>query len=243
MGEGNEEEQAQAEAMLGSITNLKQIYLGMHNFLDIYQAFPPAVVIGPDGRPWHSWRVLILPFLEEQALYEQYRFDEPWDGPNNSKLLDKMPEVYADPVYGPPQGQFTSYAAIVGEGMAFRPEGVTFDGNLKSLSRPIINHQGHGASLISLMDRRIRWWWVRSVPRRRSPGRSRTTSKWERNSPASANPAALPHLTPAQTARRACSCLARIYPRDSRKHSTGDIAKSVDNRRRRNRRSRRHSNG
>jgi hypothetical protein len=142
MGQGNAEEQAQSAAMFRSMNNLRQIGIAMHNFLDTYKAFPPAVVIGPDGRPWHSWRVLILPYLEQQALYQQYRFDEPWDGPNNSQLLDKMPAVYADPVYGPPQGDFTNYAAVVGPGMAFRPEGVKFDGQLPALFQAIGKRQG-----------------------------------------------------------------------------------------------------
>src|SRR5262249_2598607 len=44
-----------------------------------------------------SWRVLILPYIEEDRLYKQYRFDEPWDGPNNSRLLTQMPKVYQLP--------------------------------------------------------------------------------------------------------------------------------------------------
>jgi len=54
-------------------------------------------VYGPNGTPFHSWRVLILPFIEEKALYDQFRFDEPWDSPHNIKLLEKMPSTYAAP--------------------------------------------------------------------------------------------------------------------------------------------------
>ncbi len=75
--------------------NLKQIGLALHNYHDTYKCFPPAFVLGPDGKPWHSWRVLILPFLEERPLFEKYRFDEPWNGPNNSKLLDQRPLAFA----------------------------------------------------------------------------------------------------------------------------------------------------
>ena len=76
---------------------LKQFGLALHNYHDTYGSFPPAFVLGPDGRKWHSWRVLILPFLECQPLYAEYRFDEPWDGPNNRKLLAKMPVIFACP--------------------------------------------------------------------------------------------------------------------------------------------------
>ena len=76
---------------------LKPFGLALSNYHETYGSFPPAFVLGPDGRPWHSWRVLILPFLECDPLYQEYRFDEPWDGPNNRKLLAKMPTVYACP--------------------------------------------------------------------------------------------------------------------------------------------------
>ena len=54
-----------------------------------YGVLPPAYVADASGRPMHSWRVLILPFLDQQSLYNQYDFREPWDGPHNIKLLDK----------------------------------------------------------------------------------------------------------------------------------------------------------
>lgn len=78
-------------------SNLKQIGLALHNYFDQYGSFPPPLVADEKGRPMHSWRVLILPFLEEQALYDQYDFSEPWDGPNNSLLAGKMPDVFCCP--------------------------------------------------------------------------------------------------------------------------------------------------
>ena len=96
--------------------NLKQIGLALHNYHQSYNSFPPAFVIGPDGTPWHSWRALILPFLEEKELAEKYRLDEPWNGPNNSKLLERRPEVFACRVYdGVPhvRKSHTNYLAVV----------------------------------------------------------------------------------------------------------------------------------
>jgi len=122
-------EAARAAARVSAATNnVKQIILGLHSFHDTLKGMPPAVIHGPDGEPWHSWRVLILPFIEEAAVYDEYKFDEPWNGPNNSKLLDKMPDVYRDPAYGDDEGHFTHFAAITGEGMAFTAEGTRFDG-------------------------------------------------------------------------------------------------------------------
>ncbi len=66
---------------------LKQIGLALHNYHEAHRSFPPAYLRGPDGKRWHSWRTLILPYMDQQKLYKQYRFDEPWDGENNRKLL------------------------------------------------------------------------------------------------------------------------------------------------------------
>lgn len=108
-----------------SKNNLKQLGLAMHNFHDVYRCFPPAVVYGPDGKPWHSWRVLILPMLEQKALYDRYRFDEPWNGPNNRKLLKEMPQVYRDPIHGEQDGSYyTHYAAVTGKNAVFPAAGV-----------------------------------------------------------------------------------------------------------------------
>ena len=69
--------------------------MAVANYHDEHGTYPPAYLLGPDGTPWHSWRVLILPYIEQQELYDSYSFDEPWDGPNNRKLADRMPWMYA----------------------------------------------------------------------------------------------------------------------------------------------------
>ena len=99
--------------------------LAMHNFHSTFNNFPPAVVFGPDGKPWHSWRVLILPYVEEAGIYNQYDFSQPWDSPKNRALIDKMPSVYRDPLNGETTGSDTHYAALVGEGTLFSPKGST----------------------------------------------------------------------------------------------------------------------
>jgi hypothetical protein len=110
-----------------SVNHLKQIGLAMHNFLSATDQFPPAVVFGPDGKPWHSWRVLILPYLGQLELYNAYDFGQPWDSERNLKLLDRMPEIYGDPAYGDNKAHLTHYAAPVGQGAAFKPAGTKMD--------------------------------------------------------------------------------------------------------------------
>lgn len=80
--------------------NLKQIALAMYNFLATHKTFPPAFVADKDGKPLLSWRVLILPFLDEKELFDQFHLDEPWDSPHNKPLIARMPKVYACPSGG-----------------------------------------------------------------------------------------------------------------------------------------------
>lgn len=97
--------------------NLKQIEIALHNYRDAYDCFPPAYVADATGRPIHSWRVLILPYLDQALLYNQYRFEEPWNGPNNSKLADIPVPVYQCPTdVKARDGKdfWTSYVAVVG---------------------------------------------------------------------------------------------------------------------------------
>ncbi len=109
----------EAAARSQSSNNLKQIVLAMHNYESTYGALPPPVVVNKAGKPLLSWRVLILPFLEQQQLYKQFKLDEPWDSPNNIKLLDKMPSVYAEPAPTKAKKNETHYRVFVGNGAAF----------------------------------------------------------------------------------------------------------------------------
>ena len=94
--------------------NLRQIGLALHSYEAANHCFPPAFIPDEDGRPMHSWRVLILPYLDQEALYREYRFDEPWDSPHNSALASRMPSVYRCPSESESDGLDTSYAMIVG---------------------------------------------------------------------------------------------------------------------------------
>jgi hypothetical protein len=97
--------------------NLLQIGLALHLYHDDYGSFPPAYIANDQGRPMHSWRVLILPYLDERPLHEQYRFDEPWNGPSNSQLTSRVPSVYQCPtdVHERAEPQpWTSYVAVIG---------------------------------------------------------------------------------------------------------------------------------
>ena len=94
--------------------NLKQIGVAMHNYHNEFNCFPPAYIPDENGKPKHSWRVLILPFLEAKYVHDQYDFDEPWDSPNNRALASMMPSVYRCPSEPGSNVLETSYVMIVG---------------------------------------------------------------------------------------------------------------------------------
>ena len=94
--------------------SLKQIGLGFHNFCDANDGRLPDDVADKDGRYVLSWRVAVLPLVGEEKLFKQFKLDEPWDGPNNKKLIAKMPKIYA-PARGKAKPGETFYQRFVGK--------------------------------------------------------------------------------------------------------------------------------
>lgn len=101
--------------------NLKRIGMAMQEYYATYASFPPAYIADDGGKPVHSWRVLLLPFLgdREQDLYKRYRFDEPWNGTNNRWLSEQMPDVYRCAWNMDRESTETSYVVVVGPQTAF----------------------------------------------------------------------------------------------------------------------------
>jgi hypothetical protein len=93
---------------------LKLIAIAMHRYRDEHGHFPPAYKPDASGHPAHSWRVLLLDILDRE-LYAEYRFDEPWNGPNNRKLEGRMPSCYACPADQAGKARYrTNYFVVVG---------------------------------------------------------------------------------------------------------------------------------
>jgi len=100
--------------------NLKNIALALQNYADTYQALPPAYTVDATGRPLHSWRTLILPFIEQRALYESIDLSKPWDDPANLAAYETTIEAYQCPsVTCPPN--HTTYCAVMDPVGSFRP--------------------------------------------------------------------------------------------------------------------------
>ncbi len=93
--------------------NLSQIGLALHQYRSDHGSFPPIVTKDAEGRPLQSWRVLILPYLEEKALYDRIDLSQPWDAPVNQPLHAQCPKIYQCLEASLQEG-YTSYHAILG---------------------------------------------------------------------------------------------------------------------------------
>lgn len=136
-------------------SNLKQIGMGFHNYHDAHGHFPPAYTVDEDGKPLHSWRVLILPFLEQQALYEQFKLDEPWDSPHNLRLAEMMPKIYQCPSDGGPP-TFTDYMVLTG------PETI-FDGSKSATLNQITSGDGTSQTILVVEAKGATTRWTEPV--------------------------------------------------------------------------------
>jgi RNA polymerase sigma factor (sigma-70 family) len=102
-----------AAARQVSTNNIKQMVLAMHNYLEQNKEFPAAAIVDKNGKPLLSWRVAILPYIDQDALYKEFKLDEPWDSETNKKAMAQMPRVYGE------KGTKTHYRVFTGKGTMF----------------------------------------------------------------------------------------------------------------------------
>jgi rRNA maturation protein Nop10 len=107
----------QAAAKRTCANNLRQIGQALLAYEAQYGSFPPAYTVDAAGKPMHSWRALILPFLgpTEMALHRQLDMNRPWDAPENLLVARHMPKVFASPLDANSlSAQESNYVVIVG---------------------------------------------------------------------------------------------------------------------------------
>ncbi len=124
-----------ASRRIRSQENLRQLSTAMHNYHNDFNHFPPAAILSDDGKPLLSWRVAILPYVEQGHLYHQFKLNEPWNSEHNKKLLANMPRIYAPVGVDAKEPFSTFYQVFVGPGTMFESKvkvdlssGSLFDG-------------------------------------------------------------------------------------------------------------------
>ena len=138
--------------------NLNQLMMAFLNYHETYKCLPPAYIADADGKPMHSWRVLILPFLDGQDVYRQYDFAEPWNGPNNLKLADKINLYTFQCPTGPNlhTSLMTDYVVVVGPKTAF-------PGNQSTAFDDIQDGRENTLLLVEIANSNIHWMEPRDL--------------------------------------------------------------------------------
>jgi hypothetical protein len=103
-----------------SVNNLKQIGFAFHNYFSSYNSLPHDIA-DAKGKAGLSWRVAILPYIEHDGLYRQFKLNEPWNSAHNKKLIAQMPKIYAPP--GVTTNGWTYYRSFSGQGAIMPPPG------------------------------------------------------------------------------------------------------------------------
>lgn len=113
-------DKSQEAARRRSAKNLQTLMNALWSYHEINDHFPPTVIYDKNGKALLSWRVLLLPYLEQDELFAQFHLNEPWDSAQNKPLLAKMPKLYAPPLPGKTKEKHaTFYQVFVGKGTAF----------------------------------------------------------------------------------------------------------------------------
>jgi prepilin-type processing-associated H-X9-DG protein len=95
------------------LSNMRTLSIALQLHEARYRTLPPAVITDSSGKPMHSWRVAILPYIEENEIYSNYRFNEPWNSPHNAKVTAKRPDLFHCPSDKQAGKQDTSYVAVI----------------------------------------------------------------------------------------------------------------------------------
>jgi hypothetical protein len=109
-----------AQKQEASAAHMKKIGLAMHTYLDQQNTFPPAYVADSSGKPLYSWRVLLLPYLGQQALYDRFDKTRAWDAPGNLEISQTAVEIFKSPADSAVAANGVNYIAVVGEGLGFQ---------------------------------------------------------------------------------------------------------------------------
>lgn len=154
-----ERDSRRAPYRLQCLNNMRQVGLALANYaMNNGGRLPPAYIADKSGKPLLSWRVLILPYIERQALYEQFHLDEPWDSEHNLKLSETVPAIFRCPS-SRSAPTCTDFLVITGKGMIF-------DGTTSLTMDEIAKGDGTEQTILlaESEDSNIRWTEPRDLP-------------------------------------------------------------------------------
>ena len=109
----------EAVSLARSSNDLKMMGIAMQNYHVANNALPPPAISDRRGKPLLSWRVALLPYVEEEQLFKEFKLDEPWDSEHNKKLIGRIPRVYQPVGKVEKQDGHTYYQVFSSPGTAF----------------------------------------------------------------------------------------------------------------------------
>lgn len=145
----------EAARRMSCSNNMRQIGLALHDYSAANGSLPPAYTVDDQGRPLHSWRTLILPYMEQEALYEQIDLTKPWDDPVNQAAMQTAVPTYACPSAPDMPATSTTYVAIVDpSGMMSGSTAIKFQDTTDGLSNTILFTETDQAQAVHWMEPR-----------------------------------------------------------------------------------------
>jgi hypothetical protein len=133
------------------LNRMHQLGLALRNYHEANKSFPPACTTGKSGKPLHSWRTLILPFLEYGFLYNSIDHAQSWDSPKNTSTLAIQPKEFvcaSDPTSNWPGATQADYFAVVGPNTAW---------DRSRLFAPSDKEASHTIMLVEVAESGIAW--------------------------------------------------------------------------------------
>ncbi|MDR1477457.1 MAG: DUF1559 domain-containing protein [Planctomycetaceae bacterium] len=132
-----------AARLMQSANKIRVIIIALHNYHDVHNEFPPLYTVDANGKPLHSWRVLILPYMGQVALYNSIKLDEPWDSEHNKQFHTTRIDMYTANTTGGATPDKKCFYAVI-EGQPLKPKvGTKFaeitDGSSNTISVVVTN--------------------------------------------------------------------------------------------------------
>jgi type II secretory pathway pseudopilin PulG len=144
----------EAARRTSTANNMRIVSLALMNYEQAFKKFPPAYTVDAEGNKLHSWRTIILPFLEETAVYESIDFSKPWDAPENSAARNAVIRAFDCPSVELPPGQTLFQVIVDPRGIFTGPQQTALRDILDGMSNTILIAQAGKDHAVHWMEPR-----------------------------------------------------------------------------------------